>query len=176
MSVKNDNYGQFRCWLLHFSFAKNKFYFSYPLAHAQKVNQFFTFSETKPKNQSVSRFSLVLFQRDWIECFTESKDFSTKRRFNRVSVFLLRLFSVREIPVILSLDYWLHQKQFLFPASMITIILSTQDCTWHFTSVFGLKLRCFFGWIVRKFLLFFQYFVFQRWYHGADLFFFCVRR
>ena len=36
--------------LLHFSFAKNKSYFTYPLAHAQKVNRFFTFSETKPKN------------------------------------------------------------------------------------------------------------------------------
>ena len=37
-----------------------------------------------------------------------------KLRFNRVSVFLLRLFSVREIPVILSLDYRLHQKHLVF--------------------------------------------------------------
>ena len=63
---------------------------------------------------SVSRFSVVLFLQDWIECFTESLDFSAKLHFNRVSVFLLRLFSVREIPVILSLDYRPHQKHLVF--------------------------------------------------------------
>ena len=34
-------------------------------------------------------------------------------------------------------------KMMRIEVMMITIILSTQDCTWHFTSVFGLKL--FFG-------------------------------
>ena len=154
MSVKNDNYGQFRCWLLHFSFAKNKFYFTYPLAHAQKVNQFFTFSETKPKNTFSVTVFFVLFLQDWIECFTESLDFSTELRFNSVSVFLLRLFSVT----------W-DRFQWFCRLIIITnciqnILFSRFDDHNNFVytrlhlafylGYFRLKLPCFsLGWIVR---------------------------
>ena len=149
MSVKNDNCGQFRCWLLHFSFAKNKFYITYPLVSSSfMLRRLISFSLLVKLNRrihSVSRFSLVLFLKDWIECFTESLDFSTKLRFNTVSVFLLRFFFCERD----SSDFaaWLStaSKTSCFLASMITIILSTQDFTWHFTSVFGLKLLCFFG-------------------------------
>ena len=58
-----DNSDADCCTLI--SFAKNKFYITYPLAHAQKVNQFFTFSETKPRNIfSVTVFLGALFLQD----------------------------------------------------------------------------------------------------------------
>ena len=177
VSVKNDNYGQFRCWLLHFSFAKNKFYFTYPLAHAQKVNQFSTFSETKPKNTLIQghgflwccswRIESNVSLNPWISVLNFV---STEFQFFYVVFFLWERFQwfcrliIDCIKSILFSRFDDHNNLICLHKTALGILPRSLDwnCDAFLVELFD-------------FLLFFQYFVCQRFYHGPDLFFW-VRR